>query len=165
MSSKKVIIIGAGVGGMATAIRLKLLGYIVHVFEKNEYPGGKLTHFETNGFRFDAGPSLFTSPHLIEELFVLANEPIAAYFTYEKLEVACIYFYEDGVSIKAYTNKDAFAQELQEKTGESTQNLDRYLNNASDAYNHIGIIFLRHSLHTIQTLFKAPIAKAFSKLM
>ena len=45
MSSKKVIIIGAGVGGMATAIRLKLLGYNVQVFEKNDYPGGKLTHF------------------------------------------------------------------------------------------------------------------------
>ena len=164
MSSKKAIIIGAGVGGMATAIRLKLLGYSVQVFEKNDYPGGKLTHFETNGFRFDAGPSLFTSPQLIEELFTLAKEPIAPYFSYEKLEVACNYFYEDGVNIKAYTNKTAFALELQEKTGEPTKNLYRYLNYASDAYNHIANIFLRYSLHTIQTLFKAPIGKAFSKL-
>ena len=164
MAFKKAIIIGAGVGGLATAIRLKLLGYTVHVFEKNDYPGGKLTHFETNGFRFDAGPSLFTSPQLIEELFSLANEPIEPYFTYEKLEVACNYFYEDGVNIKAYTNKIAFALELQEKTGEPTQNLYRYLNHASDAYNHIANIFLRYSLHAIQTLFKAPIGKAFSKL-
>ena len=164
MVSKKAIIIGAGVGGMAAAIRLKLLGYTVQVFEKNEYPGGKLTHFETNGFRFDAGPSLFTSPQLIEELFTLAKEPIAPYFTYEKLEVACNYFYEDGVNIKAYTNKTAFALELQEKTGEPTQNLYRYLNHASDAYNHIANIFLRYSLHALKTLFKAPIAKAFSTL-
>jgi phytoene desaturase len=162
--SKKAIIIGAGVGGMATAIRLRLLGYTIQVFEKNDYPGGKLTHFESNGFRFDAGPSLFTSPQFIEELFTLANEPIAPYFTYEKLEVACNYFYEDGVNIKAYTNKDDFALELQEKTGEPVQNLYRYLNHASDAYNHIANIFLRYSLHAIQTLFTAPIAKAFSKL-
>lgn len=164
MSSKKVIIIGAGVGGMATAIRLKLLGYNVDVFEKNDYPGGKLSHFETNGFRFDAGPSLFTSPHLIEELFTLANEPIASYFTYEKLSVACNYFYDDGVCIKAYTNKDAFAKELQQKTNEPTKNLYQYLYNSSTAYNQIAVIFLRHSLHTIQTLFKAPIIKAISKL-
>ncbi len=164
MAFKKAIIIGAGVGGLATAIRLKLLGYTVHVFEKNDYPGGKLTHFETNGFRFDAGPSLFTSPQLIEELFSLAKEPIEPYFTYEKLEVACNYFYEDGVNIKAYTNKIAFALELQEKTGEPTQNIYSYLNHASDAYNHIANIFLRYSLHAIQTLFKAPIGKAFSKL-
>jgi phytoene desaturase len=164
VSSKKVIIIGAGVGGMATAIRLKLLGYNVQVFEKNDYPGGKLTHFETNGFRFDAGPSLFTSPQLIEELFTLAKEPIAPYFTYEKLAVACNYFYEDGLCIKAYTNKDAFAAELQEKTNELPENLDRYLNNASLAYNHIANIFLRYSLHAIQTLFKAPIFKAIGNL-
>ena len=164
MAYKKAIIIGAGVGGMATAIRLKLLGYRVQVFEKNDYPGGKLTHFETNGFRFDAGPSLFTSPQLIEELFTLAKEPIEPYFSYEKLEVACNYFYEDGVNIKAYTNKTAFALELQDKTGEPTKNIYRYLNHASDAYNHIANIFLRYSLHVIQTLFKAPIGKAFSKL-
>ena len=164
MSSKKAIIIGAGVGGMATAIRLKLLGYNVEVFEKNDYPGGKLSHFETNGFRFDAGPSLFTSPHLIEELFALANEPIAPYFTYKKLSVACNYFYDDGVCIKAYTNKDAFAKELQQKTNEPAKNLYQYLNDSSSAYNHIGVIFLRHSLHAIQTLFKAPIIKALGKL-
>ncbi len=164
MSSKKAIIIGAGVGGMATAIRLKLLGYNVEVFEKNDYPGGKLSHFETNGFRFDAGPSLFTSPHLIEELFTLANEPIASYFTYEKLLVACNYFYDDCVCIKAYTNKDAFAKELQQKTNEPTKNLYQYLYNSSTAYNQIAVIFLRHSLHTIQTLFKAPLIKAISKL-
>ena len=164
MTYKKAIIIGAGVGGMATAIRLKLLGYKVQVFEKNDYPGGKLTHFETNGFRFDAGPSLFTSPQLIEELFTLAKEQIEPYFSYEKLEVACNFFYEDGVNIKAYTNKTAFTLELQEKTGEPTKNIYRYLNHASDAYNHIANIFLRYSLHVIQTLFKAPIGKAFSKL-
>ena len=164
MSSKNVIIIGAGVGGMATAIRLKLLGYNVQVFEKNDYPGGKLTHFETEGFRFDAGPSLFTSPQLIDDLFTLAKEPIAPYFTYEKLEVACTYFYEDGVCIKAYTNRESFASELQEKTGEPIQNLYRYLNHASAAYNHIANIFLRYSLHAIQTLFKAPIFKAIGNL-
>jgi phytoene desaturase len=164
VSSKNVIIIGAGVGGMATAIRLKLQGYTVQVFEKNNYPGGKLTHFETKGFRFDAGPSLFTSPQLIEDLFTLAKEPIAPYFTYEKLEVACNYFYEDGVNIKAYTNKDAFALELEEKTGEPAQNLYQYLNHASAAYNHIANIFLRHSLHAIRTLFNAPIFKAFSNV-
>jgi phytoene desaturase len=164
VSSKKAIIIGAGVGGMATAIRLKLLGYNVHVFEKNNYPGGKLTHFETKGFRFDAGPSLFTSPQLIEELFTLAKEPIAPYFTYEKLEVACNYFYEDGVNIKAYTNKVAFALELEEKTGEPKENLYRYLNSALAAYNNIANIFLRYSLHTIQTLFKAPIFQAITNL-
>ena len=164
MSPQKVIIIGAGVGGMAVAIRLRVLGYEVEVFEKNDYPGGKLSHFEKNGFRFDAGPSLFTSPHLIEDLFKIANVPIESYFSYQKLEVACHYFYEDGTCIKAFTNKEAFALELHEKTNEAPDNLYRYLNHASEAYNNIASIFLRYSLHTLKTLFRAPILKAFTKL-
>jgi phytoene desaturase len=160
VSSKKAIVIGAGVGGIATAIRLQLQGFNVQVFEKNDYPGGKLTHFEIDGFKFDAGPSLFTSPRLIEELFALAKEPIAPYFTYEKIEVACTYFYEDGVCIKAYTDVEAFAKELLEKTDEPSENIFRYLQRASSAYRNIANIFLRHSLHTVQTLTKAPIFKA-----
>ncbi len=164
MSPQKVIIIGAGVGGMATAIRLRLQGYAVEVLEKNDYPGGKLSHFETNGFRFDAGPSLFTCPQLIEDLFALANEPIAPYFSYEKLEVACNYFYEDGTCIRAYTDKYNFAKELEEKTKEPSENIYQYLHFASSAYKNIAGIFLHHSLHVVQTIFRAPILKAFSSL-
>lgn len=164
MSSQKVIIIGAGVGGMAAAIRLRLQGYAVEVFEKNDYPGGKLSHFEADGFRFDAGPSLFTSPRLIEDLFTLANEPITTYFSYEKLEVACNYFYEDGTSIKAFTDKVAFVKELEEKTKEPSENIYQYLHHASRAYKNIAGIFLHHSLHVVQTIFRAPILKAFGSL-
>ena len=89
MQTKNVIIIGSGVAGMASAIRLALQGYTVKVFEKNSYPGGKLSDFEMNGYRFDAGPSLFTQPQNIEELFALAGEPIEDYFTYRQLPVSC----------------------------------------------------------------------------
>ena len=71
-SSKKAIVIGAGIAGLASAIRLQVMGYDVSVFEKNSYPGGKLSHFEMDGYQFDAGPSLFTRPQLIEELFALS---------------------------------------------------------------------------------------------
>ena len=58
---KKAIIIGSGIAGIAASIRLSVQGYDVHVFEKNDYPGGKLSAFEKNGYRFDAGPSLLHS--------------------------------------------------------------------------------------------------------
>ena len=68
---KKAIIIGSGIGGIATALRLNAKGIDVHVFEKNKYPGGKLSTFKMGEFRFDAGPSLFTMPHYVDELFEL----------------------------------------------------------------------------------------------
>ena len=55
---KTAAVIGAGIAGIATSIRLANKGYEVHVFEANTYPGGKLSSFELNGYRFDAGPSL-----------------------------------------------------------------------------------------------------------
>ena len=76
MPKPTAIVIGAGVAGLASAIRLAVKGYAVQVFEKNSYPGGKLSHFSLGNYQFDAGPSLFTQPQNIEELFQLANEPI-----------------------------------------------------------------------------------------
>jgi phytoene desaturase len=160
MTNKTAIIIGAGVAGLATAIRLAVQGFSVQVFEKNNYVGGKLTHFETHGFKFDAGPSLFTQPENIEELFALANEPIEPYFTYQKQPLACKYFYEDGTIINGYANAKQLATELQEKLGENPTAVEQYLQQSANTYNHIGNIFLNYSLHKISTLTKAPITKA-----
>ena len=67
------IIIGSGIAGIASALRLNSAGIHVEVFEANSYPGGKLHAFELKGYRFDAGPSLFTLPELVTELFELFN--------------------------------------------------------------------------------------------
>lgn len=158
--TKNAIVIGAGIAGLAAAIRLQVMGYAVTVFEKNEYPGGKLSHFELGGYRFDAGPSLFTRPQLIEALFAFAGESMQDYFSYERVPIACNYFYEDGTIISAYADREKFAAELLAKTNEPSENLHRYLQKSADAYNNIAGIFLGFSLHKIKTLFKAPIGKA-----
>ncbi len=137
--------------GMAAAIRLAVQGFEVTVYEKNAQPGGKLSAFEKDGFSFDAGPSLFTQPQNIEELFELAGEPVEEYFSYKKMDIACKYFYENGKRINAYTDSNLFAQELQEKVGEDPQILKNYLTNSKNIYNNIATIFLNHSLHKVST--------------
>ena len=109
----RVIVIGSGIGGLATAIRLACKGYEVTILEKNDAPGGKLGLIERIGYRFDTGPSLFTQPANLEELFALAGEPISDYFRYRTVDVSCSYFYEDGKRIEAYTDRNAFAEEMQ----------------------------------------------------
>jgi len=79
-NQKSAIVIGAGVAGMAVAIRLAIQGFSVDVYEKNNCPGGKLTAFEKDCFQFDAGPSLFTQPQNLEELFSDAGETLNDYF-------------------------------------------------------------------------------------
>ncbi|NCI45398.1 1-hydroxycarotenoid 3,4-desaturase CrtD [Sediminibacterium soli] len=161
--SPRAVIIGAGIAGIASAIRLVMQGMAVTVFEKNDHPGGKIHAFERNGYHFDAGPSLFTMPENIEELFALAGEPIQDYFRYEKLPVTCRYVYEDGSVINAYADKERLAAEIAEKTGESPQALASYLEASASIFQHIGDIFINHSLHKRSTLLKAPVAKALLK--
>ncbi len=158
----KAIIIGSGVAGLACAIRLAVQGFEVTIYEKNNYPGGKLTHFEQDGYSFDAGPSLFTEPANIEALFALANEPIEPYFQYQTLPISCKYFYEDGTVINAYANNALFAQELATQLGENATTVQRYLQEANELYQHVANIFLHYSLHEFQTLLQAPIAKAIA---
>jgi phytoene desaturase len=154
------IIIGAGVAGLATSIRLACQGYQVQVFEKNAFPGGKLHHFEQDGFHFDAGPSLFTRPQLIEELFTLAGEPIEEYFSYERLPVSCNYFYEDGSHLIAYADRNQLAHELAEKHGEKEETVIDYLNNAAGLFDKVGNIFLEHSLHDGTVFREASVSSA-----
>ena len=77
---KKVIIIGSGVAGLASALRFSVRGYEVDVFEYNNYVGGKIAEVKGSGYRFDAGPSLFTMPELIDDLIRLFDNNPQNYF-------------------------------------------------------------------------------------
>ena len=156
-----VSVIGSGIGGMAVAIRLALKGYEVTVFEKNPSPGGKLGLIERKGYRFDTGPSLFTQPQNIEELFHLAGEPMEPYFQYRSLDIACRYFYENGRRVNGYTNRDDFAKELESVAGEDPAAVVRYLEESQKVFEKVGSIFLDHSLHRASTWLHA---RTFSAL-
>ncbi len=161
MSRKfKAFIIGSGIAGISTAIRIAVNNFDVTVFEKNACPGGKIGLLEKDGYTFDTGPSLFVQPENIEELFKLAGEDIHEYFNYKPVNIGCKYFYEDGTVINAYTDKKKFAHELNTTTGESQEKTLVYINEAGSIYKNIGTIFLNHSLHKTSTLKRANILKA-----
>lgn len=93
---KKVLIIGSGLGGLSAAIYLATEGYEVEIFEKNTQVGGKLNVLERDGFKFDLGPSIFTMPHIFNELFEKANRKMADYFTLKPVKPHWRNFFEDG---------------------------------------------------------------------
>ena len=122
--------------------------------------GGKLSHFALGEYQFDAGPSLFTQPELIEELFAIANEPIDEYFSYTAQPISCKYFFDDGIVVNAYTDIEMFSKELEEQLREDGNKLKAYLQQSAKTYNNIGSIFLNYSLHKWSTLLRAPIKQA-----
>ncbi len=161
---KKAIVIGSGVAGLATSIRLALKGYQTHVFEINSYPGGKLSAFEIDGYRFDAGPSLFTMPHFVTELFEKAGEAPDLYFKYHKKKIACNYFWTDKTKFSAYSDKADFLDEIENTFGEPKKNVEAYLNKAKKKYDLISSLFLEQSLHKLKAYLSVDTLKAMLQL-
>lgn len=82
---ESVIIIGAGIGGLATASMLAKKGYEVTMLEKNDMVGGRARVFEKDGFVFDMGPSWYMMPEVFEHFFELMGEKISDYYSLKKL--------------------------------------------------------------------------------
>ncbi|PZX54592.1 phytoene desaturase [Algoriphagus ratkowskyi] len=160
----QALIIGAGIAGIAASIRLALKGYSVIVFEANTYPGGKLSEIHLGEYRFDAGPSLFTLPEQVDELFRLAGKNPEDYFEYEKLEVACNYFWEDGTTLKAYSDLNHFAEEVQTKLGEPASNIREALLKSAFIYDSLAPLFMNRSLHKISTWTNSQAMKSYLKM-
>ena len=160
----KALIIGAGIAGIAAAIRLAMKGYDVEVFEANNYAGGKLAEISQNGYRFDAGPSLLTMPQYIDELFELTGRNPSDYFRYRKLETICKYFYEDGTRLTAWADREKFITELSGKTIEPPENIARCMDNSATIYKATHKVFLESSLHQPTTFFSKEGLKALFRL-
>jgi phytoene desaturase len=148
---KKVAIIGAGIAGIASAIRLACKGFDVSVYEANAYAGGKLSSFHLKGYRFDAGPSLFTLPNLVTELFELAGKNPTDFFEYEQLTEVCRYFWEDETQLTAWADPTKFAQEVEHITGESAEKISQFLKESAFKYEVLDGLFLQDSLHKLST--------------
>ena len=160
MKKKQAAIIGAGIAGLASAIRLRAQGHEVAVFEANNYPGGKLTAFEKMGYRFDMGPSLFTMPHLVEDLFKLAKIPMHKYFSYKKKKNICTYFFEDGTYFEAPADEKEFAKKSAEIFDITEKELLNYLDKSKKKYDLTAPLFLEKSLHKTSTYLSKKTLKA-----
>ena len=157
---KKVIIIGSGIAGLALSVRLKSKGYDVEVFEKNKNVGGKLSDFYLNNFRHDFGPKLFTMPNLIEDIFEDARVDIKKYFKYDKLDIACKYFWDDGHIFNAYSDSQKFIDEVHKKFDREGNQVEKYIFNSKKKFNLVKKIFLEKSLHKISTYLSFDSLKA-----
>ena len=158
------IIIGAGIAGIATALRLRAAGMDVSVFEANDYPGGKLHAFSLGGYRFDAGPSLFTMPELVTELFGLFKEQSNDFFDYNRQESVCNYFWEDGIRFTVNGDRDVFVKDAEAKFGIEASTLLTYLKNSQKKYELTSPIFLEKSLHKISTYLSLDTLKALTQM-
>ncbi len=94
----RAVVIGAGFGGLAAAIRLRAMGYEVTVLEALDQPGGRARVFTRDGFTFDAGPTVITAPYLLDELFTLVGRNAREYFDLMPVDPYYRILFHDGTT-------------------------------------------------------------------
>lgn len=96
MNGKRAVIVGGGLGGLATAMRLRAAGWRVVVCEQGPRFGGKMNRWDRDGFRFDTGPSLITMPWVFAELFEAAGSRLEEHVTLIPVRPLADYVFADG---------------------------------------------------------------------
>ena len=95
-TAKKVLVIGAGFGGIASALRMRARGYQVTLVDRLSAIGGRAQVFERGGFRHDAGPTVITAPFLFDELFALFGERREDHIEFRPLDPWYRFYFHTG---------------------------------------------------------------------
>ena len=156
---KKIIVIGAGLGGLAAAIRLAKIGFDVTVLEKNEMVGGKVNSVEANGYKFDTGASLLTMRHVFEELFAFCERRVEDYLEIVPLDPICRYFWSDETTFDASSDLEKTEAEIARIAPADVGNFRRYFADARRKYEIAEKTFLAHSLNDLPQLLRPKYLK------
>lgn len=145
--SRKVIVIGAGLGGLSAAISLRQGGYDVAIHEKNSRIGGKLNVLQAEGYTFDLGPSILTLPQVFEQLFAASGKRMSDYVTLRPIRPHWRNFFEDGNVIDLYPEPEKMDAEAR-KAGENPRNVWRFLEYAENLYDLVDAGYFQRGLDT-----------------
>src|SRR5215208_7390802 len=118
MQKQTAIVIGAGIGGIATAARLAKVGYDVTVLEKEATPGGRCNQIIHDGHRFDIGPTLFLMPEIWEETFAVLGEKMSDHLELKRIDPTYKVHFDDGLQLELTSNIGEMQTQLEkvEKT-------------------------------------------------
>lgn len=165
MADKRVAIIGAGVGGLATAALLAETGYKVDVYEAQGGPGGRAGQLVHDGFTFDAGPSWYLMPEIFEQFYGLLGERLTDHLKLQRLQPAykVFYDYHDPVTVRADLEQDAATFEAIEAG--AGERLRRYVAQADETYQLSVQHFLANPFRSAGTVMHRDILKRSPQLL
>lgn len=153
---KPIIIIGAGIGGLTTAIRLAAAGHRVTVLEQNETVGGKMGQIQRDGFRWDTGPSVITMRPVLEELFATAGRRLEDYLTLRPVEPLTRYFYPDGTTLDATRDLSRMAAQIAALDERDVEGYLAYLSYAARLHRLTGPVFIYDQPPSWRSLLRVP---------
>ncbi len=152
--NKRVVVIGAGIGGMSAAIMLASKGFQVTILEKNAQVGGKLNQLQTKGFSFDLGPSIFTLPEIFRPIFEGNGRRLEDYITLQRVDPQWRNFFEDGVVVDLWEDCETMRKELERFGPQVFEEYKEFLSYSRRQYEILERGYLRHGLDTFVQFFR-----------
>ncbi len=131
---KKVIIIGSGMGGLATALRLRYHGFAVTLFEKQPRLGGRSNIIEENGFRVDMGPTILVMKKYLEDTYQAIGLDIHQRLKLVQLDPNYRIYFHDDTSLDLYSNMARLAQEVEKIAPGSAERLFQFIGESGRKY-------------------------------
>ncbi|MFW5775474.1 MAG: phytoene desaturase family protein [Chitinivibrionales bacterium] len=148
MDKKHAVIIGAGLGGISTAIMLATEGYAVTMCERNDKIGGKLNQLNIRGYSFDLGPSILTLPVVFRNLFERAGKRMEDYVRIRELEHHWRNVFEDGTVIDLFDSIDRTRAHLDRIAPDMARRFDRFYRYSRTQYEMIEKGYFKYGLDT-----------------
>ena len=126
--AKKIIVIGSGFGGIASALRMRSKGFDVTLVEKHDDLGGRARVFHKDKFIYDGGPTVITAPYLLEELFSLFNKKITDYVKIVPLDLWYRFVFSDGDTFDYSGNNEAMENQIKKFSNKDFQGYKKLVN-------------------------------------
>ncbi|MCC7368295.1 MAG: phytoene desaturase [Chloroflexi bacterium] len=130
----RIVVIGSGFGGLASALRLQARGYEVTLLEKRSRPGGRAYQLKDGGYTFDMGPSIITAPDLLDDLFSSAGVRLDQYLTLKPLEPYYRIYFGDGRHFDYGGDQERLTDELRKFDPDAPAQYARFMEKTGDIY-------------------------------
>ena len=148
---KHVVIIGAGMGGLATALRLRHHGFEVTLLEKQARPGGRSNVIEESGFRVDTGPTILVMKDTFEEMYRSIGQDMNARLEFVQLDPNYRVYFHDDTYIDLHSNMAQLAREVEKVEPGAAERLFRFIGEGAQKYE-LGMDFVTRNYDQITDL-------------
>ena len=149
---RKIVIIGSGFGGLATAIRLQAKGMQVTILEKNAKVGGHAYQLVKDGYTFDMGPSIITAPDLIQRVFESAGMRMEDYLDLVKLNPFYRIYFHDGTSLDYTDDSEQMKRQMMQFSARDADSYDRFMAYTRQLYDAVITDGLGSTLFNLRTM-------------
>ncbi|WP_263790873.1 phytoene desaturase [Salinibacter sp.] len=137
------VVVGAGMGGLASAVRLRARGFRVTLLDRLDQPGGRARVFEQDGFTFDAGPTVITAPFLFEELWSLCGRDLEDDVELVPVDPFYRIRFDDGTAFNYTGDTEEMVEEIRRFAPEDVDGYRRFLEKSEEIFE-VGFEELGH---------------------